>query len=259
MPPHISRGTARQQRRICVPSPLRFCRCRECNKHPYYNVQTHEVQNGRYITEALFKLHSRRERQRTVVEGNYLTEALLQPLLTLQPQTKAVPGVQESASTVDSQDQDSTSSEETTSIPRRTHRQRKMLSKSSPSPQVSTQLRELAESLSVINSNSFREGFQWHPAVFVHPPQPNGPNIEVPNFELDPYAPSNHAFLQYEWSLREASDFLRRCSSGPRKLSRFDSLSFDTIADASIRRAGTCLTFKGGPLATSKIYRFPKL
>ena len=214
MPPHKSRGIARQQRRICVPSPLWFCTCRECNEHPYYNAQTQEVKNGQYITEALFRLHSRRERQRQVATANYLAEAVLHP--TLQP--PAVSGVQKSASTVD-QDQDSTSyeSEETVSIPSRKVRRGKKLSRS---PQVSTQLRELADSLAIINSDSFRDGFQRHPAVFVHPPQTS----EIPSFELDPYAPSNNAFLQYERSLREASDFLRCCSGGPRKLARFDSL-----------------------------------
>jgi hypothetical protein len=217
MPPHISRGTAHQQRRICVPSPLWFCKCYECREHPYYNTQTHTVQNGQYITEALFKRHSRRERQRAVAEANYLAEAQLLPT---QPQSK--PGPQKSPS-VGIQDQDGTSSgsEEIISVPRRKRRQRRKLS--TPMPQLSTQLHELAESLSVIDSKSFREGFQRCPAVFVHPPQDHTPNIDVSNFELDPYASSNHAFLQYERSLREASDFLRRCSSCPRKLSRIDS------------------------------------
>jgi len=216
MPPHISRGTPRQQRRICVPSPLWFCTCCECNEHPYYNAQTQEVQKGQYITEALFRLHSRRERQRKVAAANYLAEAVLQPP-TLQPQ--AVPA----ASAVDNQDQDDTSyeSEETISMPSRKIRRRK---KPSRSPPVSTQLRDLADSLAVINSNSFRDGFQRHPAVFVHPPQPHGPASEIRNFELDPYAPSNNAFLQYERSLREASDFLCRSAGCPGKLSRFDSL-----------------------------------
>ena len=209
MPPHISRGTARQQRRICVPSPLWFCECSECREHTYFNAQTHEFQNGLYITEALFKLHSRRERQRTVASANYLAEAQALPT-----RSQAKPP-QKSAS-VESKDQDGTSSglEETISVPRRKRRQL-----STAMPQLSAQLRQLADSLSIIDSKSFREGFQRFPAVFVHPPKDHTPTIEVPNFELDPYAPSNHAFLQYERSLREASDFLRCCSSCPRKLS----------------------------------------
>jgi hypothetical protein len=42
MPAHLSRGTPRQQRRICVPSPLWFCTCRECNEQVYYNAQTNQ-------------------------------------------------------------------------------------------------------------------------------------------------------------------------------------------------------------------------
>lgn len=214
MPPHISRGTPRQQRRICVPSPLWFCKCRECIEYPCYDPQMNEVQNGRYVTESQFKLHSRRERQRSVAAAHYLAEAGPKHAPTLQPQT--IP--------VDRQREDSASPEEVISMPRKKRRQRNP-KLSASLPQVSSQLRELASSLSVLNSESFREGFQRHPAVFTHPPQPYGPpSTEVLNFELDPYAPSNHAFLQYERSLQEASDFLHRCSSSARKLSRVDSL-----------------------------------
>lgn len=215
MPPHLSRGAARQQRRIIVPSPVWFCSCSECIEHPCYNPLTHKIQNGQYIAENLFRLHSRREGQRTVARANYIAEAELQSLPT-QPQVEIISGAR---SAVDNPYQ--TIPEETIPMPSRKILRRKKLSR--PLPQLSTQLRELADSLSVINSDSFRDGFQRHPAVFVHPPQPHEPSIEVPNFELDPYASPNHAFLQYERSLREASDFLRR-SSGPGNLSRIDLL-----------------------------------
>jgi hypothetical protein len=135
-------------------------------------------------------LHSRRERQWTVTDS-----------CSKLPCGHAV----------DSQDQDSASSEEEV-IPTRTSR-KKHRRPYTQAVAVFLQLPELASSLSTINSDSFREGFQRHPAVFVHPPQPHTSlSIEVPSFELDPYAPSNHAFLQYEFlqyerSLQEASDF----------------------------------------------------
>lgn len=79
----------------------------------------------------------------------------------------------------------------------------------SPAVLVSHQLQQLATSLSVITSDSFREGFQRNPAVFTCPPSTQA---KKPNFDLDPYAPSNYALLQYEKSLRDASVFVSRAT-----------------------------------------------
>ena len=68
-------------------------------------------------------------------------------------------------------------------------------------------------------SDSFRESFQCNSAVFTCPPSTQAEKL---NFDLDPYAPSNYALLQYEKSLQDASVFLSRAAG--QKLSRIDSL-----------------------------------
>ncbi len=83
---------------------------------------------------------------------------------------------------------------------------------------VSHQLQQLANSLSIITSDSFRESFQHNPAIFTCPP---GTGAKKLDFDLDSHALSNYAFLQFEKSLRDASVFL---SSVGQKLSRIDSL-----------------------------------
>jgi hypothetical protein len=103
------------------------------------------------------------------------------------------------------------------SPPRKIRRRR--ATAQSPAALISHQLQQLANSLSVITSDSFTDGFQRNPAVFTFPP---GTQAEEPNFELDPYAPSNHAFLQYEKSLQDASVFLSHAAS--QKLSRINAL-----------------------------------
>jgi hypothetical protein len=71
MPPHLSHGVPRQQRRICVPPTQFFCRCTECFVHKYYEVQIDKIKRGQYVTEARYTIHCRRERQRAVAADNY--------------------------------------------------------------------------------------------------------------------------------------------------------------------------------------------
>src|SRR6266568_2722692 len=100
-------------------------------------------------------------------------------------------------------DHSSGSSHIGSSAPRRIQRRR--ATPQSPAVLVSHQLQQLANSLSIITSNSFRESFQCNPAIFTCPP---GTGAEKPDFNLDPHAPSNYAFLQFEKSLQDASIFL---------------------------------------------------
>ncbi len=245
MPPHLHDGVPRQQRRLYVPPPQFFCTCSECDVHNYYEVRTHEVKHGQYLTGAQYQRHCRREKQRKVAWDNYHTRAQvgfdgpdkvgstspdLQARRSASMQPMKREGMDSKDTAIDNDrnsegfrnDMDSAIDDwcsEGSHIERSVPRKARRRPTQSSEGVVSNQLRQLADSLSTITADGFWEGFQRNPAVFISPP---GTQTEEPNLDLDPYAQSNYAFLRYEKSLQEASEFLSRAAS--RKLSRIDSL-----------------------------------
>jgi hypothetical protein len=173
MPPHLYHGVPRQQRRICVPPPQFFCSCGECCIHNYYEVQTNEIKRGQYVTEAQYKIHSRRERQQMVAVDNYQQVASgpekAQSTARDPPagQSANIPQVV-GGGEVDSEDCNFESAREDEEVGRKEPRKvRRRRATAHPSEVLIThQLRRLADSLSVITADSFRQGFHRSPAVF---------------------------------------------------------------------------------------------